>query len=113
MDVQIPKQIADILLHMRKNAEEDNSSPDYLIAQELNYFADKLETACREVFGEIEAEREKFLHPVSSGESVMEVIDIMYKFADRHWMHDEGQNTREFADRLKRSYLAEKAGTIE
>ena len=106
----IPDKIANILATMRGANLQPSFYQDF-----VNKHADSLEEAFNEVFNkikELEAAREEYLHPVSSGESVMEVIDIMYKFADRHWMHDEGQNTREFADRVKRSYLAERAAGV-
>ena len=51
------------------------------------------------------SEREK---PTVYGETVLDVVDSMERFANRHWMHDEGQNTREFANRVKKAYLQEK-----
>lgn len=43
-------------------------------------------------------------------DGIDDVIESMERFADRHWMHDEGQNVREFAQRLR---AAKKACTAE
>lgn len=43
-------------------------------------------------------------------DGIDDVIESMERFADRHWMHDEGQNVREFAQRLR---AAKKACTSE
>lgn len=42
-------------------------------------------------------------------EAVDDVIESMERFASRHWMHDEGQNAREFAARLKAALKRERA----
>ena len=49
---------------------------------------------------------------MSTHETVADIIGIMRDFASRHWMHDEGQNVRMFADRLEAVWKREKA-TIE
>lgn len=40
-------------------------------------------------------------------ETVADVVDEMRRFADRHWMHDEGQNVRLFADRIEKAVSSE------
>lgn len=33
-------------------------------------------------------------------DKVKGIADEMRRFGERHWMHDEGQNMRQFADRI-------------
>lgn len=42
-------------------------------------------------------------------ETIADIIAEMRRFGNRHWMHDEGQNVRMFADRLEAAWKREKA----
>ena len=46
-------------------------------------------------------------------EAVDDVIESMERFASRHWMHDEGQNVREFAARLKAAWKRDEERAVE
>lgn len=43
-------------------------------------------------------------------DGIDDVIESMERFADRHWMHDEGQNVREFAQRLRAAKKNQQVG---
>ena len=40
-------------------------------------------------------------------ETIADIIAEMRRFGNRHWMHDEGQNVRMFADRLEAAWKRE------
>lgn len=46
-------------------------------------------------------------------ETVADIVAEMKRFAKRHWMHDEGQNIRVFAERIEAAHERELAHKLE